>query len=70
MDETELEVGLYELPRAKLYSTNPIERLGETKHTGTTLSALFPSEAPITRLNVAILMEQSDANGPASLPPS
>lgn len=46
--------------RAKLHSTNPIERLnGEIKRR-TEVVAIFPNEAAITRLIGAILMEQSD----------
>ena len=46
--------------RVKLHSTNLIERLnGEIKRR-TTVVGIFPSEAAITRLVGAILMEQSD----------
>ena len=46
--------------RAKLHSTNPIERLnGEIKRR-TEVVGIFPNEATITRLIGAILMEQSD----------
>jgi transposase-like protein len=45
--------------RAKLDSTNPIERLnGEIKRRTDVLS-IFPNEAAITRLIGAILLEQS-----------
>lgn len=46
--------------RAKLHSTNPIERLnGEIKRR-IEVVGIFPNEAAITRLIGAILMEQSD----------
>ncbi len=46
--------------RAKLHSTNPIERLnGEIKRR-TNVVGIFPNEAAITRLIGAIIMEQSD----------
>jgi transposase-like protein len=45
--------------RAKLHSTNPIERLnGEIKRR-IEVVGIFPNEAAITRLIGAILMEQS-----------
>jgi hypothetical protein len=46
--------------RAKLHSTNPIERLnGEIKRR-TEVVGIFPNEQAITRLIGAILMEQSE----------
>ena len=46
--------------RAKLHSTNPIERLnGETKRR-TEVVGIFPDEGAITRLIGAILMEKSE----------
>ena len=46
--------------RAKLHSTNPIERLnGEIKRR-TNVVGIFPNEAAITRLIGALIMEQSE----------
>ncbi len=46
--------------RAKLHSTNPIERLnGEIKRR-TNVVGIFPNEAAITRLIGALMKEQSE----------
>ena len=64
MDDAEPDVMAYmTFPRehrAKIYSTNPIERLnGEIKRR-TQVVGIFPNEAAITRLIGAILLEQND----------
>ena len=64
MDEAEIDVlaymGFPAQHRAKLHSTNPLERLnGEIKRR-TEVVGIFANEAAITRLGGAILLEQND----------
>jgi putative transposase len=64
MDEAESDVlAFMDFPRAhwpKLHSTNPLERLNKEVKRRANVVGIFPTEASITRLVGAILMEQND----------
>jgi putative transposase len=71
MDDAETDVlaymGFPPQHRAKLHSTNPLERLnGEIKRRSEVVG-IFPNEAAVTRLIGALLLEQNDVYGPPPL---
>jgi transposase-like protein len=64
MDESEHEVlaylGFPAQHRAKLHSTNPLERLNKEVKRRADVVGIFPNEASITRLIGAVLLEAND----------
>src|SRR5690348_8647836 len=64
MDESEHDVlaytGFPAQHRAKLHSTNPLERLNKEVKRRADVIGIFPGEASITRLIGAVLLEQND----------
>ena len=64
MDESEHDVlaymGFPAQHRAKLHSTNPLERLNKEVKRRADVVGIVPNEASIVRLIGAVLMEQND----------
>ncbi len=64
MDESEHEVlaymGFPAQHRAKLHSTNPLERLNKEVKRRADVVGIFPGEAAIVRLIGAVLLEAND----------
>ncbi len=64
MDESEHDVlaymGFPAQHRAKLHSTNPLERLNKEVKRRADVVGIFPGEASIVRLIGAVLLEQND----------
>src|SRR6186713_303613 len=64
IDDSEVDVLSYlDFPaqhRAKLHSTNPLERLNKEVKRRADVVGIFPGEASITRLIGAVLLEQND----------
>jgi len=64
MDDSEHDVlaymGFPDQHRAKLHSTNPLERLNKEVKRRADVVGIFPSEQSILRLIGAVLLEQND----------
>lgn len=64
MDKAETEVPSYlgspNAHRAQIHSTKPLERLKAEVKRGTDVVGIFPTDAAVTKLVGAILLEQDD----------